>query len=108
LLALDTQDRCSVLWNCFLNGSATVVGPTNNLFIKVVAESEKGTEIRFRLIMQRCKRELFVLSPKEKYNIKMESMKILVGIKGLELEFDLDITPDAEVEVIWTEIQVTE
>jgi hypothetical protein len=35
-------------------------------------------------------------------------VKILVGIKGLELEFDLDITPDAEVEVIWTEIQVTE
>jgi hypothetical protein len=27
-------------------------------------------------------------------------VKILVGIKGLELEFDLDITPDAEVEVI--------
>jgi hypothetical protein len=30
----------------------------------------------------------------------MGIVKILVGIKGLELEFDLDITPDAEVEVI--------
>jgi hypothetical protein len=42
---------------------------------------------------------LFILSPKEKYNIKMgivEDRKY----KGLELEFDLDITPDAEVEVI--------
>jgi hypothetical protein len=28
--------------------------------------------------------------------------------KRIELEFDLDITPDAEVEVILTEIQVTE
>jgi hypothetical protein len=49
LLALDTQDSEDAAYygTAFTNGSATVVGPTNNLFIKVVAESEKGTELRF-------------------------------------------------------------
>jgi hypothetical protein len=48
LLALDTQDSEDVAYygTAFINGSATVVGPTNNLFIKVAAESEKGTEIK--------------------------------------------------------------
>jgi hypothetical protein len=40
------------------------------------------------------------LSPKEKYNIKMGIVEDTRRYKGLELEFDLDITPDAEVEVI--------
>jgi hypothetical protein len=41
---------------------------------------------------------LFIL-PKEKY-IKMGIVEDIRKYKGLELEFDLDITPDAEVEVI--------
>jgi hypothetical protein len=47
LLALDTQDSEDAAYygTAFINGSATVVGPTNNLFIKVAAESEKGTEM---------------------------------------------------------------
>jgi hypothetical protein len=46
-------------------------GPTNNLF-KVVAESEKGTEIKIPINYAESKRKLFIhfLSPKEKYKYK--------------------------------------
>jgi hypothetical protein len=40
------------------------------------------------------------LTAKEKYNIQMGIVEDTRRYKGLELEFDLDITDDAEVEVI--------
>ncbi|MBU0942454.1 MAG: translocation/assembly module TamB domain-containing protein [Bacteroidetes bacterium] len=105
LVALDTQDSEDAAYygTAFINGSATIVGPTNNLFIKVAAESEKGTEIKIPINYAESVSEnsfIHFLSPKEKYNIKMGIVEDTRRYKGLELEFDLDITPDAEVEVI--------
>ena len=105
LVALDTQDSEDAAYygTAFINGSATIVGPTNNLFIKVAAESEKGTEIKIPINYAESVSEnsfIHFLSPKEKYNIQMGIVEDTRRYKGLELEFDLDITPDAEVEVI--------
>ena len=105
LLALDTQDSEDAAYygTAFINGSATITGPTNGLFIKVAAASEKGTEIKIPINYAESVSEnsfIHFLSPKEKYNIKMGIVEDNRSYKGLELEFDLDITPDAEVEVI--------
>ncbi|MDG2431028.1 translocation/assembly module TamB domain-containing protein, partial [Flavobacterium sp.] len=105
LLVLDTQDAEDAAYygTAFINGSATITGPTNGLFIKVAAESERGTEIKIPINYAESVSEnsfIHFLSPKEKYNRKMGIVDDTRNYKGLELEFDLDITPDAEVEVI--------
>jgi hypothetical protein len=105
LLVLDTRDREDAAYygTAFINGSATIKGPTTGLFIKVEAESEKGTEIKIPInSAESVSENAFVhfLTEKEKYNIEMGIVEEISRYKGLELEFDLDITPDAEVEVI--------
>ena len=104
-LALNTVDKEDAAYygTAFIDGNATIKGPTNGLFIKVQAKSEKGTEIKIPInYAESVSDNSFVhfLSAKEKYNIQRGIVEDTRRYKGLELEFDLDITPDAEVEVI--------
>ncbi|WP_262487228.1 translocation/assembly module TamB domain-containing protein [Flavobacterium psychrophilum] len=48
LLALDTKDAEEVLYygTAFIDGDATIKGPTNGLVITVNAKSEKGTSVK--------------------------------------------------------------
>jgi hypothetical protein len=105
LLVLDTKDREDAAYygTAFIDGRATIKGPINSLFIKVEAKSEKGTEIKIPInSAESVSENAFVhfLTEKEKYNIKMGIVEDIRGYRGLELEFDLDITPEAEIEVI--------
>jgi len=105
LLVLNTVDKEDAAYygTAFIDGDATIKGPTNGLFIKVQAKSEKGTEVKIPInYAESVSDNSFVhfLTPKEKYNIQMGIVEDTRDYKGLELEFDLDITPDAEVEVI--------
>ena len=105
LLALDTKDSedAAYFGTAFIDGLATIKGPTNGLFIKVDAKSEKGTSIKIPINnAESISDNSFVhfVTLKEKYNIKKGIVEDTRTYKGLELEFDFDITPDAEVEVI--------
>lgn len=105
LLALNTVDKEDAAYygTAFIDGNATIKGPTNGLFIKVEAKSEKGTEVKIPInYAESVSDNSFVhfLTAKEKYNIQMGIVEDTRNYKGLELEFDLDITDDAEVEVI--------
>ena len=105
LLALDTGDSEDAAYygTAFIDGVATISGPTEALFIKVNAKSEKGTNIKIPINNSEAvgsNSYIHFLSPEEKFN----QINGIVGenrdYNGLELEFDFDITPDAEVEVI--------
>lgn len=105
LLALDTQDSEDAAYygTAFIDGTATITGPTNGLFIKVIAKSEKGTAIKIPISNTESvgsNSYIRFLSPKEKYNLEKGIVEETAKYSGLELEFDFDITPDAEVEVI--------
>ncbi|MGA9638265.1 translocation/assembly module TamB domain-containing protein [Flavobacterium sp.] len=105
LLVLNTPDSEDAAYygNAFIDGNASISGPTNGLFIKVVAKSEKGTELKIPINQAESVGEnslIHFISAKEKSNIKKGIVESDRNYKGLELEFDLDITPDAEVEVI--------
>lgn len=105
LLALNTVDKEDAAYygTAFIDGNATIKGPTNGLFIKVEAKSEKGTDVKIPINnAESVSDNSFVhfLTAKEKYNIRMGILEDNRNYKGLELEFDLDITDDAEVEVI--------
>ncbi|MFM7018125.1 translocation/assembly module TamB domain-containing protein [Flavobacterium sp.] len=105
LLALDTKDseEAAYFGTAFINGNATIKGPTNNLEIKVQAKSEKGTAVKIPINNAESVTEnsfLHFITPKEKFNLKKGIVEKGSNYKGLDLEFDFDITPDAEVEVI--------
>ena len=105
LLVLDTKDSEDAAYYgiAFIDGSATIKGPTNGLFIKVDAKSEKGSSLKIPINDSENISQndfLHFLTTKEKFNIKKGIVDNSRNYKGLELEFDLDITPNAEVEVI--------
>jgi hypothetical protein len=105
LLALDTKDSDDAAYfgTAFINGRASITGPVSSLFIKVDAKSEKGTEVKIPINnVQSVNESSFIhfVTPKEKFNLANGIVEKTRNYGGLELEFDFDITPDAEVEVI--------
>ncbi len=105
LLVLDTQDSEDAAYYgiAFIDGVATIKGPTNSLFIEVDAKSEKGSSLKIPINDSESVSDnnfLHFLTSKEKFNIKKGIVDNSRNYNGLEMEFDLDITPNAEVEVI--------
>jgi len=105
LLALDTKDSEDAIYygTAFIDGSASIKGPTTGLLITVVAESKQGTNIKIPINSAGgAGNSSFIkfLSPKEKYNIGKGVAEPVVNNSGLELQFDLKVTPEAEVEII--------
>ena len=108
LLVLDTQDSDDAMYygTAFIKGRAVIDGPVNNLFIRVKAESMEGTDIKIPInntgAASNSAAYIDFLSPKEK-EAKLKGLVVQdksKTYKGLELEFDLDITPVAQLEVI--------
>jgi hypothetical protein len=105
LLVLDTKDsdEAAYFGTAFINGIATIKGPANGLFIKVDAKSEKGSALKIPINNAESVSEnsfIHFITPKEKFNFQNGIADNKKNYNGLELEFDLEITPNAEVEVI--------
>ena len=105
LLVLDTQDSedAAYFGIAFIDGVATIKGPTNQLVIEVDAKSQKGSSLKIPINDSESVSSndfLHFLTAKEKFNIKNGIVDNSRNYNGLELKFDIDITPDAEVEVI--------
>lgn len=104
LLVLDTELTPESLYygTAFIDGVATIKGPTDKLVIAVKATSEKGTIFKIPINDGESIADtsaIFFLSPEEK--AAKISGKVLEQrvVGGLELVFDLKVTPDAEVEI---------
>ncbi len=105
LLVLDTKDSEDAAYygTAFIDGIATITGPTDGLLIEVQAESKEGTSIKIPINNSESvgnKSFMHFLSPAEKNNLKNGLLSSIGNYKGLELKFDLDITTEAEIEVI--------
>ena len=105
LLSLDTKDNedAAYFGTAYINGVASIKGLTNALFVKVDAKSEKGTTIKIPINNAESVSDnafMHFITAKEKFNLKQGIVEKVRDYNGLELEFDFDITPDAEVEVI--------
>ncbi|TBX65169.1 translocation/assembly module TamB [Flavobacterium silvisoli] len=105
LLALNTVDHEDAAYygKAFMNGSATVKGPTGGLMIKVDAESAKGTDIKIPINDAEAVEEnsyIHILTPQEKKKKDKESIIQNKNYNGLELEFNFEITDNANIEVI--------
>lgn len=105
LLVLDTKDseEAAYYGTAFIDGTAKITGPTDGLLIEVQAKSKEGTSIKIPINNSESvgnKSFMHFLSPEEKNNLKNGIFASSRNYKGLELKFDLNITPEAEIEVI--------
>lgn len=105
LLVLDTEEDENSLYygTAFISGNASIKGPSDELIIDVVATTEKGTIFKVPLSDTESFGDsniIYFLSPEEKL-ARLEGKEIVrEEIKGLTLNFDLDVTPEAEVEIV--------
>jgi len=105
MLVLDTPADEDELYygTAFISGTADIKGPVNELVIDVIAATEEGTTFKIPLSdTESIGDDSFIkfLSPKEK-EARIRGDKIISNnVKGLSLNFELDINNNAEVEVV--------
>lgn len=105
MLVLDTEADEDALYygTAFIDGEATIKGPTDQLVIDVNAATERGTVFKIPLSdTESVGDNSFIrfLSPEEKVARLAGEELELPEVKGIEMIFDLDITKEAEVEVV--------
>ncbi|MEP3839158.1 MAG: translocation/assembly module TamB domain-containing protein [Algibacter sp.] len=105
LLILDTKESEESLYygTGFIGGRASIYGPTEQLVISVVGETKKGTVFKIPLNDSESFGDnsyIHFITKDEKEARKMGEEVVYEEIKGLELDFELDVTQDAEVEII--------
>ncbi|MGS2761990.1 translocation/assembly module TamB domain-containing protein [Sinomicrobium sp. M5D2P9] len=103
-LALNTPETEEELFygTGFINGEAQIYGLTDELTIKVFATTGKGTSLKIPLDNEVTVGDTSFINFIDKQGeTSFETRdRELADYKGLELEFDLDINPDAEVEIV--------
>lgn len=106
LLALNTKDHedAAYFGTAYINGNATIAGPTTGLVINVNAKSEKGTDVKIPIndaVAVEENQYIRFITPNEKYNLggKTDVPKA-PNYSGLQMNFNFDITKDANIEVI--------
>jgi autotransporter translocation and assembly factor TamB len=105
LLVLNTSadDEALYYGTAFIRGLADISGPIDELVIKVAATTEEGTTFKVPLSdTESIGDDSFIkfLSPEEKQARISGEKYVSKEIKGLSLNFDLDINNKAEVEVV--------
>ncbi|WP_412984876.1 translocation/assembly module TamB domain-containing protein [Pontimicrobium sp. IMCC45349] len=105
LLVLNTEDSEDALYfgKAFVNGDIDISGPTDQLFIEANVSSEEGTVFKIPMSDTEALGEnsfVHFLSPEEKYAKNGTNEVALENVKGLEMEFNLDISENAQIEII--------
>ncbi|MBA6154190.1 translocation/assembly module TamB domain-containing protein [Gelidibacter gilvus] len=105
LLVLNTDDAEDALYygTAFMNGTASINGPTDQLVIEVDGSTSQGTVFKIPLNDVESFGDnsyIHFLSPEEKAaRLKGESITE-TQVKGLELKFDLDVNQNADIEIV--------
>lgn len=104
LLVLDTEydDEALYYGTAFIGGNASIYGPTSELVIDVIGATRRGTVFKIPIRDSESIGDnsfIHFLSPEEKA-ARLAGKEIeFQEVKGLELNFDLDVTNDALVEL---------
>ncbi|MCC8358705.1 translocation/assembly module TamB domain-containing protein [Salinimicrobium sediminilitoris] len=104
LLVLDTEYDEEALYygTAFIGGNASIYGPTSELVIDVIAATRRGTVFKIPISDSESIGDnsfIHFLSPEEKAARLAGEELEFQEVKGLELNFDLDVTNDALVEL---------
>jgi len=104
LLVLDTEQREESLYygTSYVTGNIDVSGPMNQLFVEANVSTSEGTIFKIPLSDSEMISEnsyIKFVSRDEKSNKSIRNVK-LDEIKGIEMEFNMDVTDDAEIEIV--------
>ncbi len=105
LVVLDTEEDLESLYfgTAFIAGEAMIKGPIDNLVIDVFAETEEGTVFNVPIDDSESIGDssyIHFLSPEEKEARINGVVSELTEIKGLSVNFDLDVDADALIEIV--------
>lgn len=105
LLVLDKKQEKESLYygKAFIAGKAQLLGPTSELVVKVDATTKGGTVFKIPISDSESIGDnsfIKTISKHEKLNKTGIDANLPKDISGLELEFDLNVTPDAEIEIV--------
>ena len=105
LLVLNTKETDESLYygTGFVEGNINVSGPMNQLFIEANVTTSEGTIFKIPLNDSEMISEnsyIKFLSPKEKLKKTQGRSIKLDEIEGVEMEFNMDVTDDAEIEIV--------
>lgn len=105
LLVLDTKETEDALYygTAFMSGYATLKGPTEQLVISVMGQTKPGTVFKIPLNDSESFGDnsfIHFITKEEKEARRSGKDIVFNEIQGLELDFDLDVTRDAELEII--------
>ncbi|WP_251795775.1 MULTISPECIES: translocation/assembly module TamB domain-containing protein [unclassified Arenibacter] len=102
-LILNTPFKEEVLYYGagYLNGTGRIFGPTNALTINVDGETARGTSLKIPISDVVSVGDFsFINFVGKKVEDLDREQRVLKEVEGLELAFNLDVTPDAEVEIV--------
>lgn len=102
-LILNTPFKEEVLYYGagYLNGTGRIFGPTNALTIHVDGETARGTSLKIPISDVVSVGDFsFINFVGKKVENTDTAQRVLKEVEGLELAFNLDVTPDAEVEIV--------
>ncbi len=104
-LVLDTKETEESLYygTGFVGGTASIYGPTEELMIRVIGETKRGTVFKIPLSDTESFGDnsfIHFITPEQKQAREKGEAFVLEDVQGLELDFDLDVTQDAELEII--------
>ena len=105
LLVLDTYETSESLYygTGFVGGNININGPLNQLFIEANVTTSKGTIFKIPLNDSEMIGEnsyIKFLTPEEKELQRTGRSVQLDNIEGVEMEFNMDVTDDAEIEIV--------
>lgn len=105
LLVLNTQDNEDALYygTAFVDGDISIKGLTNQLVIDAEVSTEEGTVFKIPLNDTESLGDnsyIHFLSPQEKQAKLRGETLVTNDISGLEMDFDLTVTENAEIEIV--------
>lgn len=102
-LILNTPFKEEVLYYGagYLNGTGRIFGPTTALTINVDGETARGTSLKIPISDVVSVGDFsFINFVGKKVEDTEKGQRVLKEVEGLELAFNLDVTPDAEIEIV--------
>lgn len=102
-LILNTEFEEEILYygEGFINGTGRIYGPTKALNITFDGATARGTSLKIPISDVASVGDYsFINFIEEGLKKEGEEERVLQDYQGLEMEFDLVVTPDAEVEII--------
>ncbi|MGB0973501.1 MAG: translocation/assembly module TamB domain-containing protein [Flavobacteriaceae bacterium] len=105
LLVLDKKQEENSLYygKAFIAGTAELLGPTSELLVKVDATTKENTVFKIPISDSESVGDnsfIKTISKHKKLDQTGVDANLPKDISGLELEFDLNVTPDAEIEIV--------